>query len=203
MRLHARVVATGAAVALGLWLLGTSGRGTAADDEEDARKAVEKLADTAAKSPDALQKEADAAAKKFDSLEDIMNLMKKRTKADPSPFGFFPKPTGTTDDGIEIKVQNLSKRALPPAQAQKEADLIVKMAHRIGAIGAIALAKTPTKKMPDKDPKDWKEYSEEMIKASRDLAKAAKAPQLNPKDIKEVAARLNASCNNCHGKFRD
>jgi len=72
---------------------------------------------------------------------------------------------------------------------------------RATAVAEIALAKTPKKKDGEKDPKDWKEYSEEMIKQSRELRKAIEAA--DPKAVKVTANKLNASCTNCHGKFRD
>ena len=37
--------------------------------------------------------------------------------------------------------------------------------------------------------------------AAVELAKAAKAKE--PKGVKDAAGKLNTSCNNCHGVFRD
>jgi hypothetical protein len=197
MRTH-KVLAAGAAVlALGIVFLAA---GQAAD-EKGPREDVDKLAALAAKDPAELHKKAEAYAKNLDALEDVMNLMKKRMKDGKGGVGVGPNPTGAPDDGIEARIQNFGKRSPGAAQLKKDKDDLLQMVDRTTAIAEIALGKTPAKKMGDKDPKDWKEYSEEMIKQSRDLRKAIEAA--DPKAVKDTASRLNASCTNCHGKFRD
>jgi len=195
MRTH-KVLAAGAAVlTLGIVFLA----GSQAADDKGPREDVERLAALAAKDPADLHKKAEAYAKNLDSLEDVMNLLKKRMKDGKGGFGIGPKPTGQPNDGIEARIQNWGKKA-PGAAELKDKDALVQMTERTQAIGEIALAKPP-KAAPGKDPKEWKEYSEEMIKGSADLRKAIEGG--DPKAIKDVANKLNASCTNCHGKFRD
>jgi hypothetical protein len=194
MRTH-KVLAAGAAVlSLGIIFLAT---GQAADEKEN----VDKLAGLAAKYPAELQKKAAEYAKNLDDLGDVMNLLKKRTKTDPNPFGVGQKPTFAPDDGIEARIQNFGKKSPTKDQLTKDKDVLLQMVDRATAVAEIALAKTPKKKDGEKDPKDWKEYSEEMIKQSRELRKAIEAA--DPKAVKVTANKLNASCTNCHGKFRD
>jgi hypothetical protein len=195
MRTH-KVLAAGAAVlTLGIVFLA----GSQAADDKGPREDVDKLAALAAKDPADLHKKAEAYAKNLDSLEDVMNLLKKRMKNGNGGFGIGPKPTGQPNDGIEARIQNWGKKA-PGAAELKDKDALVQMTERTQAIGEIALAKPP-KAAPGKDPKEWREYSEEMIKGSADLRKAIEGG--DPKAIKDVANKLNSSCTNCHGKFRD
>jgi soluble cytochrome b562 len=199
MRTH-KVLAAGAAVlALGIVFLAA---GQAADDKGP-REDVDKLAGVAAKSPDDLQKKADAFAKNLDSLEDVMNLFKKRTKdpKNPGGYGIGKVATNAPDDGIEARIQNYGKKSPTGPQLKKDKDDLIEMVNRTKAIAAITIAKTPKKKEGDKDPKDWKEYSEEMVKQADALGKAIEAA--DPKAVKDAASKLNGSCTNCHGKFRD
>jgi soluble cytochrome b562 len=194
MRTRKVLVAGAAVLTLGIVFLAT---GQAANEATD----VDKLADVAAKNPAELPKKAAEYAKNVDALEDVMNLMKKRMKNGKGGYGVGPKPTGAQDDGIEVRIQNFGKRSPNAAQLKKDKDALMQMVHRTTAIAEIALAMTPKKKEGDKDPKDWKEYANEMIKQSQALGKAIEAA--DPKAVKDTANRLNASCTNCHGKFRD
>jgi soluble cytochrome b562 len=193
MRVHKVLPAGAAVLALGVVFF------TAAQAGE--REDIDKLADVAAKSPDDLQKKADAYAKNLDSLEDVMNLLKKRTKDGKGGYGIGPKPTGQMDDGIEARIQNYAKKAPTAADLKKQKDDLLQAMNRVKAVAAVGNAKTPTKKMGDKDPKDWKEYIEEMSKQADALGKAIESG--DPKQVKDAASRLNGSCTNCHGKFRD
>jgi hypothetical protein len=197
MRTH-KVLAAGAAV-LALALVFLAG-GRAADDKGP-REEVDKLAAVAAKGPADLQKQADAFAKNLDELEEVMNLMKKRMKTGKGGYGIGPTATGGLDDGIEVRIQNYAKKAPTAAVLKKDQADLQQMINRVKAIAAIALAKTPKKKEGDKDPKDWKQYSEEMMKGADALGKAIAAA--DPKAVKDAASRLNSSCTECHGKFRD
>ncbi|HZT82992.1 MAG TPA: cytochrome c [Gemmataceae bacterium] len=197
MRTHTVLTAVAAGLALGLVFL-TGGR---AADDKGPRQEVDKLAAVAAQNPADLQKKADAYAKDVDSLEDVMNLLKKRKKDGTGGYGIGPTPTGQADDGIEARIQNYAKKAPTAAVLKKEKDDLIQAMHRTRAVAAIAIAKTPKKKEGDKDPKDWKEYSDEMVKQTDALEKAIESG--DPKAVKDAASRLNGSCTNCHGKFRD
>src|SRR5262249_14384398 len=190
MRTH-KVLAAGAAVLTAAIVFLAAGQ---AADDKGPREDVDKLA-AVAKDPDALHKKAEEYAKNLDALEDVMNLLKKRMKDGTGGYGIGPKPTGAPDDGIEARIQNFGKKPPTKEQLSKDKDALLQMMDRTLAIAEIALAKTPKKKEGDKDPKDWKEYNDEMIKQSKDLRKAIEAG--DPKAVKDTASRLNASCTNC------
>ena len=175
--------------------------GSRADEEKGLRSAIDKMAASATQNPTAMQKEAEVFIKTHDSLEEVMNLFKKRTKEGKGGWGIGATATGQSDDGIEVRVQNLSRRAPSADVLAKDADALVQMSYRIAVIGEIAMVKAPTKKEADKDPKDWKEFATDMVKESLALAKACAAK--DPKSVKQAASKLNECCSNCHGKFRD
>jgi hypothetical protein len=209
MRVQKVLTAGAVVVALGAVLLADG----AAADEKDVRVALDKLVTTAAKKPDDLRKEAakfvaDAkvAGEDTDSFKPVMDLLGRRDpKEKVTGWGVGAKPGAITPDNIDLKLKALvrDKPALTREQLAKEAEALVEMAHRTAAVGAVALAAAPKKKLPDKDPKDWKEAAEEMITASQELARAAGGDKPDLEKVKKAAGKLNAACSNCHGKFRD
>ena len=95
-----------------------------------------------------------------------------------------------------MKLRDLAKGKMSKAQLEKEAEALVEMANRITAIGSVSLA-SPPKNIPLRPAlKDWKQWSEDMIESSRDLAKAVQSK--DPEGVKKAADRLNRSCNDCH-----
>jgi len=98
-------------------------------------------------------------------------------------------------DGIEAKLQALGKRPLSAADLGKQAKAVEEAAYVIAAIGEVAQVKAP-----DKDKDKWKGWAEDMIKASHDLAKAAKAK--DAAGIKSAATKVDGACTACHEKFR-
>ena len=201
MRAHARLLGA-TALLLGAGLLAAVGP-TRASDKEALRAKLDKMAAVAAADPKAAATEAQAFAKGLDEegFTEVMDLFRKRTKEGKGGWGVGAKPTGMPDDGMEARIQNLSRKPLGKADLDKlQADL-AQMAYRTAVIGEITIAKTPAKKVGEKDPKDWKEYSQEMVSSAYNLAKALKAGE--PKMIREASGKLNSSCSNCHGKFRD
>jgi hypothetical protein len=200
MRLYARVLAvSGVVLALGVCLLSAVGPGRADEKEKkDIIDAVNKMADSFQKGDkDALKKQTEDLCKGA-PLEGIMELLKLRTK---DGLGVGAKPGAIQPDGIEAKVQALAKKELTAQDLTQQAADLEKMAYIIGAVSQAADYNTPKKKVGEKDPKDWKSWTDDMQSATGDLAKAIKAK--NPKDIKTAASKLNGSCNNCHGVFRD
>lgn len=195
MKTHARVLGIGAlALASGIWFLAASG--SSAADDKDVRAIVLKIADLIEKKDDAgASKEAKALK---DKLDEAMALFALRTK---KGLGVGPKAGAITPDGIEAKLINIAKKPMAKAQLEKEADALMKAAYASAALAEAALVNTPEKDMGMKKKKDWTEWSKEMRQASIDLAAAAKAR--NPDAVKTAAAKLNSSCNNCHGVFRD
>jgi cytochrome c556 len=195
---HARVLLAGAALlALGICIL-VAGSGNAADENEKAaRAALRKVADLIDKGDlGAAKAAAKDIAKKYE-LEEVMHAFQLRTKKGE---GLGEKPGAITPDGIEAKLINLAKKALPAKQLEKEADALARAAYISAAIAEVANFKVPEKDAK-KNPKDWIAWTKDMTDAAQDLAKAAKAK--DPKGVKEAANKLNTSCNNCHGVFRD
>ncbi len=201
MRTH-KVLAACAAL-LGLALV-TAGW---AADEKDLKGNLEKLVQTAADKPADVQKAgADfAKANKIDNdnIKDVMDYLGKRDPSDAKAVGWGvgKKPGEIKPDGIELKLRDLAKKALAKAPAANEKDALIELSHRTAAVGSISLASPPKKSLPGKDPKDWKKWSEDMVKASGEFEKAVKGG--DPKAIKDAATKLNSSCVDCHGTFRD
>ena len=198
MRTHKLLAAGAAVVTLGILLAAVM-----AADTKSPRDDMDKLAEIAGKTPGDLQKKADAwvKANSDTGLDDVMNLLKKRSKDNPDAWGVGPKLTNQMDDGIEVRIQNYAKKAPSKDSLTKEKADLIQAINRTKAIAAIAVAKKPTKKEGDKDPKDWQEYADRMVKGSDDLAKAIESG--DPKAVKTAAANLNSSCTDCHAKFRD
>jgi len=197
MRQHAPVIAGGLAVlALGAALL------AARADENPAKADVLKMAAAVEKGDDA--KKAGVDAMKLD-LNEAMGLLKLRNK---EGLGLGPKAGAypANQDGIEAKIialakLNVSDLKKAEAELKKQADDLTKAAYITAAVAAVSEAHTPAKKVGDKDPKDWVKFTDEMKKSSMDLAAAVKKG--DPTEVKKVAGKLNSSCNNCHGIFRD
>jgi hypothetical protein len=202
MNRQARVLVTGTAVlslAIGLLAVGSGG---AADDKADLRTTIQKIADALEKrDSDQAKKLAESVAKNND-LEDVMHLMSKRDPGGKAKvFGVGKKPGAVQPDGIEAKVQNMGKRALPQKQIDKESADLAEMAYRVAAIAEVAHAKLPEKEDGKKKKRDWLEWSADMKKTALELAEAAQAKK--PTEIKNAVAKLNSVCNTCHGVFRD
>ncbi len=207
MKKQARALVTGtAALSLAIGFL-AAGIGGAADDKADLRTTIQKIADAIEKKEfDQAKKLAEEVAKNIEKkdldLEDVMHLMAKRDPAGKAKvFGVGKKPGAIVPDGIEAKVQNMGKKPLPQTQIDKESADLAEMAYRIAAIAEVAQARTPEKDEPKKKKKDWVEWSADMKKTALELADAAKAKK--PVDIKNTVAKLNSTCNTCHGVFRD
>jgi hypothetical protein len=202
MKKQTRVLVMGAAaLSLAIGLL-AAGIGGAADDKADLRITIQKIADAIEKKDmDQAKKLAEEVAKGHD-LEDVMHLMSKRDPGGKAKvYGVGKKPGTIQPDGIEAKVQNMGKKPLPQAQIDKESADLAEMAYRIAAIAVIAHAKPPEKEEPKKKKKDWMEWTDDMKKTALELADAAKSKK--PVDIKNSVAKVNSTCNTCHGVFRD
>jgi soluble cytochrome b562 len=203
MRTH-KVLAAGAALlALGLFLLA----GVRAADEKDLKDNLEKVVKTAADKPGDVEKAgADfAKANKIDndSIKDVMDYLGKRDPSDKKAVGWGvgKSPGEIKPDGIELKLREMAKKAPTKTQMEKEKDALIELANRTAAVGSIALASPPKKKLPGKDPAEWKKWSEDMVKSSEEFKKAVQGGDL--KTIKAAATKLNSSCVDCHGSFRD
>src|SRR5438445_4293275 len=161
MKTHVGVLAVGGSVlALGLWFT-AAGNSGAADDKADVRQAVQKIADVIEKG-DAEQVKtlAGDTAKEYE-LEAVMYLMKKREAKGKAKgyFGVGKKPGGIEPDGIEAKIQNLSKAAKSQKQTDKESEALAEMSYRIAAIAEIAKLKPSDKANNPKKKQEWADYA--------------------------------------------
>jgi hypothetical protein len=189
--------------------------GSAADKKDtkdspmaaEARETVVKMAGSVDKKDmDEMKKQATTLAKKlaeadegYQGLEPVMNLLKLRKMGG---LGVGPKEGVYDPDGIEAKVIALAKLKLKPADITKQADDIAQLAQVLTVVAQIADERKPTKKMGDKDPKDWQKWTNEMRDSSIDLAAAIKKANPDPKEINDISKKLNASCSDCHAKFK-
>ncbi len=184
----------GLLLALGTWATVAS-TGQGADDDED-KQAVKEAQGEIVKMLDTLEKGGNPAPiaagikKKFSELKPSMYIFKPRKNGG---LGIGPPMQG---DGIELKIIALSKKAPSKADAAKWADDYVKMGQVSKAMADVA-ALYPPKKNAD----DWKQFNEAMRKGGDQLIAAARKG--DPDAIKKAATNLNASCTDCHSKFRD
>jgi soluble cytochrome b562 len=190
-----------AVLALGIGLLAAGGRG-AANVQEGTKELVQRLAEAIEKGEAAQAKKLADEIVKSAELEEVMNLMSKRNpKAPKKAFGVGDPPGTITPDGIEAKIQNLSKKPMQAGQLGKESPALTEMAYRVAAISEIAKLKAPEKDEGAKKKKDWLEWVDSMRKSADELAEATKGKKSAA--VKTAAAKLNSVCNNCHGTFRD
>lgn len=172
--------------------------GSAAAVEPEIKAALEKIAAAIEKGDDAsARQQAKALAKKIDTLDEVMHGFKLRSK---KGLGVGPKAGAVTPDGIELKLNALSRDSLTPKQMEKEAKAIEQMAYLAAAINEVGLASTPKKDVGKKKKSDWINWSEGAIKTSKELAAAAKA--MNIAGVKTAATKVNGFCNSCHTNFK-
>jgi hypothetical protein len=193
MRRHARGLAGGVLLALAIGFLAAPGsRGAADDDEKEIKAAQDAVVKLAGMKDDQARKQAEALAKKLD-LGNVMYVFKPRAK---KGVGIGPK-----GEGIEIKLNNMSKRALAKMDLTKQQADLLRLTDITRAVSDLVPHYAPKEKKAGKDPANWKKYSQEMHQGSLDLATAVKGG--DPKAVKTAAAKLNDACTNCHSEFRD
>jgi hypothetical protein len=184
-------------VAAGVCFLAVAGTGGAADDK-DLQATVLKIADALEK------KDMDGAKKlaqtlKEEEIEDVMHVMKPRKD---KGLGIGPKPGAVLPDGIELKVIAMAMNELPQKELDAHAADLARAAYVAAAVAEVARDKCPvTKKEGDKDPKDWKNWTDNMQKSALALAEAAKTKK--PATVKAAADKLDGACKSCHKVFRD
>jgi cytochrome c556 len=161
-----------------------------------AQEAVLRMADAVQRKDfDAVKREADAVAKSIDGLNDVMNLLRLRSRGG---LGLGDKPGAVSPDGMEAKLVNMAKRPFGQPQLAKEAKELVRMAYVNAAIAQVSEARTSVDGTAD--PKAWQKWSADMRQASLELADAAQA--VDAGRVKAAAKKLNSSCTECHDKFR-
>ena len=208
MRTHLRLlVVSSVTLALGLWMLAGTGNRSAADDKKDKkengdRDAVRKIADALEKGDTAAAKtQAKAVAAKVEDLDDIMHMFSPRKPNGTGGEGIGSKPGAIKPDCIEIKIQYLGKRVMAN-ELKNDSAALLRMAYITAAIAEVAQNKCPVeKKTGEKDPVKWKKWSEDMETSALELAKAVQAKDAMA--VKKSAFKLDNTCRECHGVFRD
>lgn len=169
----------------------------------DASKQAAKLA--SAKDPNAKAGPvALVQGDKEEALTAVMQLFKNRAKG--GGLGIEPKPTGANArlDGVEAKLLNLGQLKGPAAATSaltKESDELSQMLLTVAYMAELTHDLGPDKKSGEKDPAKWQQWTTDMLDAAEKAQKAAKSK--DAKGFQESVKKLNDSCANCHGVFRD
>jgi hypothetical protein len=194
------LVAVVAFVSLGAGFL-IAPSGSSAPGTTDYRGPLQKLADAIRGNNNAeIKRLAEELAGKTE-VAGVMNTLERRDRAGKKMvFGVGKKPGAINPDGIEVKIQNMSRRPQPQKTIDRESDDLVEMAYRTAAVAEVAKIKLPEEEGKKKI-KDWVDWCEAMRKSAIELAEAAKAK--DPTRVKNAAAKLNSSCNDCHKVFKD
>ena len=190
------------ATALGLLAAGfflSAGSSQAGIDKKEMNSALAKIAKAIESGDDATaKKEAQALAKKIDDLDDLMHSFKPRDK---KGLGVGSKAGVVQPDGIEQKLNAISRDGITPGQMKKEAENLVEAAWMTAAIGEVTVFKAPEKDKGKKTKARWTQYSKGTVAAAKEMAKAAKDMDVNA--VKTAAVKVNNQCNSCHMYFRD
>jgi len=167
-------------------------------EKEEERKAVLAARTDVLKLANGGGGDPQAVAKKH-MIEHVMRGFKLREKGG---IGLGEKPEAITPDGIEAKILLWATKKLPTKQdLSKDSAAYVKGIEIVKTIADINEFYAPKEKKGDKDPVKWKKFNEDMKVASKSLIEALKAT--DPGKVKIAAGKLNQSCNDCHGIFRD
>jgi hypothetical protein len=193
-----KLILGGAFLALGIGAVTAS---TGPASMADLKESVQAIADALAKGDEAGAQKLAADVAKTASVEDAMHLFGLRKGATSKAYGVGATPKAITPDGIEAKINNFKAKAPAKAAIEKDAEAFIQMAYRTAAISEVVAKKAPEKDMGDKKAKDWITWSNNMKAASLDLASALKAT--DPAKIRAAASKINQSCTQCHGVFRD
>ena len=197
MAKHLRLWIVGAAL-VALVAYGTVQRIRAADDDEDIKGAIEKMAKNLETNNAAAAK---AIADKMPSdLDpgDVMSLLDKRHANGKGGLGIGGKP----DTGIEKMVQEFTKKAPSQSKLNRDYAALRKAAYIIVASAEAIHNRSPVKATDGKkNPTDWKKWSADMQRQGRDFAKAIESK--NPQKVKRAASNLNDTCVKCHEVFKD
>jgi cytochrome c556 len=201
MTRFARVCLLGAvALAVGV-LTAPATRGD--DDDADIKEA--------AKATEALQKLIDAVAGKQMDVPGLAKVLNDKTDLKHVMWAAFkPRSKGglgvgakagtVKPDGIEYKLNDMTKGPLPAARLEKESADLIRMAQTAQAIAEIAEMNTPKKDEGKKKVVDWKKFTKEQKDGAQEVIDAVNAN--NPKAVQAAATKLYGSCTSCHGQFR-
>jgi cytochrome c556 len=197
---RSRLLAVAVICCLVIGFLIFNGSGRAQDDEQKARDTILKMADTLAKN-DIDEARKQSKQLKDADLDDIMPLFALRTARNKKALGLGDTPGAIKPDGIEKKLETLGKSQLSAGEVANEAPAIERAAYVAAAIAMVIHDKCPVdSKQGNKDPADWKKWSDDMEKQAMALAAAAKAK--NAATIQKVAGHLDEVCKSCHVPFK-
>jgi hypothetical protein len=110
------------------------------------------------------------------------------------------KPGAITPDGLEARLINLGRR-VPPNDLNTQGADLERMCEIMAAVAEVAIAKTPTKKVGKKDPKEWQSWSKDMLDNALKLKDAIHAKKAA--DVKDMATKLNGTCTDCHAIWKE
>lgn len=100
----------------------------------------------------------------------------------------------------EKKLQTLVNKRAPYTPAEYKQ--IVPLAYRVAAVAQPTEAFAPAP-MGKKTPAEWIKLSQEMGKEAVDAAELAAKPKPDDKAVKAALKKIDATCTNCHDKYRD
>jgi len=197
-KLRLFIASTVLAAVVGLVFL--SGPSQAAGDNEKIKAHVHKIADLIKKKDDkGAAKLAVEANKSIDELSELMKMFKTRNK---EGLGIGVKALANpSKDGIEIYLRDLARDV--PASVAKQAEALELTGYWIAAMGELSIAQEGKGKVggSKKTKKAWIGWSADMRDAGIAFAKAAQGK--GAQEIKTAAAKVNATCNNCHSVFKE
>jgi cytochrome c556 len=166
-------------------------------EAQKATEALQKLIDAVV----AKQQDIPALAKALNDKTDLKHVMwsayKPRSKGG---LGVGAKAGAVKPDGIEYKLNDMTKGPLPAARLEKESPDLIRMAQAAQAMVEIAEINTPKKDDGKKKVADWKKFNKDQKDGAQELIEAVNAN--NPKAVQAAATKLYGSCTSCHGQFR-
>lgn len=199
MKTHVRYFGLAAAAFAACLLPAVNG---AADEQvnQEVKAAVSKVADAIEKDDAAEAKKQLEALNKAEAA-DVMKVFQLRSNGG---IGVGPVPGRIKPDGIDAKLKGIGTKMLAPGDLAAQAADFARMAHVMAAVAEAIHDKCPVAvKKGDKDPKEWKKWSQDMREQSLQLAKVLKEKKPEPMAVKTAALKLYGTCTACHGPFKD
>jgi len=194
-------------LALGVCLIDAQVTRSADDDDDDKEDIRE-----AAKATAALKKLTDAIAQgkeqdiaklreELNKTTDLKHIQWVAFKTRPKGgAGVGDKPGAIVPDGIEAKLNVLTKKQLPEAQLKTEAADLIRLAQVVQATAEINDLIKAKKDDGVKTMKDWVACNQFQKDGAQELIDAVKAN--DPAQVQNSAKTLYVSCTACHGMFR-
>jgi hypothetical protein len=186
-------------VALGLGCLLAGGRSNAGEADK-LKKQVQEIADALKNGKkDMVTDLSKKLAKQED--KDVFAVMKLMQPRDKAGFGVGPTAGDISPDGIELKLTALGRDLVSDMKLKKESKALEEMAYRIGGIAHFAEQCPPAKNKGKATKQKWSEFATGMKESVAEFAKAVQTG--SPTEVKKMAGKVNANCNNCHSIFKN